>query len=63
MKIGRELLFHFGLLGLAIVVPKPRLREFRLPTAVAPASSCVLLTTSFMLMQARSDSPFLYFQF
>lgn len=53
-----ELLFLA--LGLAIVVPKPK----ALPPRPAPAFSyALLLVVSITLMQARSNSPFLYFQF
>lgn len=53
-----ELLFLA--LGLAVVVPKP---DFALPQFAPVVSHAFLLAVSITLMQARSDSPFLYFQF
>jgi alginate O-acetyltransferase complex protein AlgI len=53
-----ELLFLA--LGLAVVVPKP---DFALPQFAPVVSHAFLLAVSITLMQARSGSPFLYFQF
>jgi len=53
----------FLAIGIALALPLQRFPARRLPHAVATTAYCALLTTSFMLMQARSDSPFLYFQF
>ena len=59
-----ELLFLA--LGVALVLPLPALRPrrpLRLPQTATAMMSVALLGVSLMLMQARSDSPFLYFQF
>ncbi len=49
--------------GIALVLPLPARRSWHLPQSFATAGFALMLTLSFMLMQARSDSPFLYFQF
>ena len=56
-----ELLFLA--LGLALILPRPKFPKLALPHLASNVASCILLTISFIMMQARSDSPFLYFQF
>ncbi|WP_195821356.1 MBOAT family O-acyltransferase [Roseobacter sp. MH60115] len=53
----------FLALGTALVAPLPSLRGVRVPQSISIGASCFLFVASFSLMHARSDSPFLYFQF